>query len=210
MEKLPVKKLDTGNELDQAKGKRLRELVEQILVLHEKRSFASAPHDQIRLQPQIKTNDREIDRLVYELYELTDEEIAIVEGTAVASSDEVCDNDVHERADPTQSESALDQASPMASFAQYSGESGRSPSAGAQGTGDPVHGIREPTPHYGSPGSASGDSPEELGSTRYFPTSQGTLSYFQLAERLGVNLAGLLAFVAHPAWRTLYFSRLDL
>jgi hypothetical protein len=33
------------------------------------------------LQRKIYTTDRQIDRLVYELYELTDEEIAIVEGT---------------------------------------------------------------------------------------------------------------------------------
>jgi fido (protein-threonine AMPylation protein) len=197
MEKVPIKKLDTGNELDQAKGKRLRELVEQMLVLHEKRPFASAPHDQIRLQRQIKTTDREIDRVVYDLYELTDEEIAIVEGTAVASSEEPCDNDVHEHANSIQSGSALDQTAPMASSAQYAREGGRGSSAGAQGTGDPVHGIREPTPHYGSSGSASGDSPEELGSTRYFTTSQGPLSYTQLAERLGVNLAGLLERLLH-------------
>ena len=163
-------------------------------------------HDQTRLQRQIEATDREIDRLVYDLYELTDEEIAIVEGTAVASSEEACDNDVHERANSTQSESALDQTAPVASSAQYARESGRGPSAGAQGTGDPVHGIREPTPHYGSPGSASGDSPEELGSTRYFTTSQGSLSYSQLAERLGVNLAGLLQRLLHIPPGELEFS----
>ena len=32
------------------------------------------------LQRQIEATDREIDRLVYELYGLTDEEIAVVEG----------------------------------------------------------------------------------------------------------------------------------
>lgn len=197
MEKVPIKELQVGNESDQTKGRRLRELVEQMLVLNEKHSLASAPHDQIRLQRQIDATDREIDRLVYDLYELTDEEIAIVEGMAVASSEEACDNDVHERANPTQPGSARDQTAPVASSAQYAREGGSGPSAGAQGTGDPVHGIREPTPHYGSSGSASGDSPEELGSTRYFTTSQGVLSYSQLGERLGVNLAGLLERLLH-------------
>ena len=32
------------------------------------------------LQRQIEATDRQIDRLVYELYDLTEEEIAIVEG----------------------------------------------------------------------------------------------------------------------------------
>ncbi len=40
---------------------------------------AKAPHDQTVLQAQIAATDREIDRLVYELYGLTAEEIRIVE-----------------------------------------------------------------------------------------------------------------------------------
>jgi hypothetical protein len=39
------------------------------------------PQMKTMLQRQIDMTDRQIDRLVYELYELTDEEIAIVEGT---------------------------------------------------------------------------------------------------------------------------------
>ncbi|MFH2075638.1 MAG: hypothetical protein ABIJ57_09880 [Pseudomonadota bacterium] len=37
-------------------------------------------HEQTNLQRQIDAADRQIDRLVYELYELTGEEIKIVEG----------------------------------------------------------------------------------------------------------------------------------
>ncbi len=37
-------------------------------------------HERTALARQIEHTDAEIDRLVYELYELTDEEIAIVEG----------------------------------------------------------------------------------------------------------------------------------
>jgi hypothetical protein len=40
---------------------------------------AKAPHDQTVLQNQLAATDRQIDRLVYELYGLTDEEIRIVE-----------------------------------------------------------------------------------------------------------------------------------
>ena len=192
MEKVPIKEMQVGNKSDLAKGARLGALAEQMLVLNEKLSLTNAPHEKTRFQRQIEVTDREIDRLVYDLYELTEEEIAIVEGKAVASSEEVCENDIHERANPTQSESALDQTASVASPAQHAGESGSGAPAGAQGTGDPVHGIREPTPHYGSPGSSPEESSEDLGSTRYFSTSQGILSYSELAERLAVNLAGLL------------------
>ncbi len=159
MEKVPIKELQVGKELDQSKGIKLRDLVEQMLVLSEKQALANVPHEQTRLQRQIEATDREIDRLVYDLYELTDEEIAIVEGTAVASLEEVCENDGHERANPTQFGIGDDQAASVANPAQHAGESGCGPSAGAQGTSGPVHGIREPAPHSGSPGSASGDSP---------------------------------------------------
>jgi hypothetical protein len=43
-------------------------------------SAAQTPNDQTLLQRQIDATDREIDRLVYDLYGLTDEEIKIVEG----------------------------------------------------------------------------------------------------------------------------------
>jgi hypothetical protein len=45
-------------------------------------SALSTPGDKERLKRQIDATDREIDRLAYDLYGLTDEEIAIVEGEA--------------------------------------------------------------------------------------------------------------------------------
>ena len=41
---------------------------------------AKTDHDKTLLQRQIKTTDNQIDKLVYELYGLSDEEIGIVEG----------------------------------------------------------------------------------------------------------------------------------
>ena len=40
------------------------------------------PRSRERIQRQIAATDQAIDELVYELYDLTDEEIAIVEGQA--------------------------------------------------------------------------------------------------------------------------------
>jgi hypothetical protein len=42
---------------------------------------AKAPQTKTVLQRRIETTDRQIDRLVYELYELTEDEIKIVEGS---------------------------------------------------------------------------------------------------------------------------------
>lgn len=55
-------------------------LVEQMLALHRQRQAARTPHEQSVLAAQIAAADRQIDRLVYELYGLSEEEIRIVEG----------------------------------------------------------------------------------------------------------------------------------
>ena len=55
-------------------------LVEQMLKLHKDLPAAKTAHGKTLLQRQIAATDNQIDRLVYDLYELTPEEIAIVEG----------------------------------------------------------------------------------------------------------------------------------
>jgi len=55
------------------------ELVEQILSLTERVAKAKTDHLKTVIQRQIAATDNEIDKLVYELYDLTDEEIRIVE-----------------------------------------------------------------------------------------------------------------------------------
>jgi len=55
-------------------------LLETMLKLHKDLPKAKTPHEQESLQRQIAATDRQIDRLVYELYGLTEEGIGIVEG----------------------------------------------------------------------------------------------------------------------------------
>ena len=55
-------------------------LVEQMLALHKQHPLVRTPHEQTALERQIEATDRQIDALVYELYGLTEEEIAIVDG----------------------------------------------------------------------------------------------------------------------------------
>jgi hypothetical protein len=54
-------------------------LVEQMLDLHKRLAVEQVPHVKTALQRQIEATDRQIDALVYELYGLTNEEIAVVE-----------------------------------------------------------------------------------------------------------------------------------
>jgi hypothetical protein len=55
-----------------------------MLTSHKSLGGAKTPHDKESLQRQIDATDRQIDQLVYEIYALTDEEIAVVEGDTPA------------------------------------------------------------------------------------------------------------------------------
>ena len=54
-------------------------LVESMLALHKHKSAARTVAEQEQFQRQIAATDRQIDALVYELYGLTEEDIAVVE-----------------------------------------------------------------------------------------------------------------------------------
>lgn len=55
-------------------------LVEKMLTLNKQAVTAKTPQDTTLLQRQITATDNQIDQLVYQLYGLTEEEIALVEG----------------------------------------------------------------------------------------------------------------------------------
>jgi hypothetical protein len=55
-------------------------LVTQMLNLHARLAAEGVPHEAAALQRRIDITDKQIDALVYELYELTPEEIKVVEG----------------------------------------------------------------------------------------------------------------------------------
>ena len=59
--------------------KTLSILVEQMLDLHKKLNEAKIPHAKDMLIRQIETTDKQIDQLVYKLYDLSEKEIKIVE-----------------------------------------------------------------------------------------------------------------------------------
>jgi hypothetical protein len=55
--------------------------VEAMLALHKQLAAATSDPQKVVIQRQIDATDAEIDRLVYDLYGLTDREVAIVERT---------------------------------------------------------------------------------------------------------------------------------
>jgi hypothetical protein len=68
------------DEAGSEKVTRIVALVERMLDLNRKKAEERNPETLRRLESDIAITDRQIDRLVYELYALTPEEIAIVEG----------------------------------------------------------------------------------------------------------------------------------
>lgn len=77
---LPIRVIDPANKSDLAAHDRIVSLVEKMLDLHKQRATARTPHEQTALDRQISATDTQIDRLVYDLYGLTEEEIKLVEG----------------------------------------------------------------------------------------------------------------------------------
>ena len=77
---LPIPTIDGSARDGVANYHRIVVLVEQMLDLHKQLATASLPQEKTALQRQIDALDRQIDALVYQLYDLTDEEVAVVEG----------------------------------------------------------------------------------------------------------------------------------
>jgi hypothetical protein len=80
LQQLPIHNINFPNAADKSNHDRMVQLVEQMLALHKQLPEAKTSHEQTLIQRQIDATDRQIDKLVYELYGLTPEEIAIVEG----------------------------------------------------------------------------------------------------------------------------------
>jgi len=77
---LPIRAIDFGNSADKAMHDKMVKLVDRMLDLHKRLAKAKVPTDKTRIQRQINTTDKQIDKLTYELYNLTEQEIKIVSG----------------------------------------------------------------------------------------------------------------------------------
>jgi hypothetical protein len=76
---LPIRTVDVSDHADSARQKQVVALVDSMLSLHKQRATAKSAAQRGMVQRQIDATGAEIDRLVYDLYGLTAEEIALVE-----------------------------------------------------------------------------------------------------------------------------------
>ena len=77
--KLPIRTINPSDPADVARHDRMVTLVTQMLDLNKKVQDARLEQEKTQLSRQIEATDAAIDKLVYELYGLTEEEIEIVE-----------------------------------------------------------------------------------------------------------------------------------
>ncbi|MEN6519475.1 MAG: DNA methyltransferase [Methanospirillum sp.] len=76
---IPIRSIDPANADDVAKHDRMVGLVERTLDLHRRLPSAATDHEKRLLEMQADQTDWEIDALVYDLYGLSPDEIAVVE-----------------------------------------------------------------------------------------------------------------------------------
>ena len=81
---LPFHVIDFNDGKDAAIHHQLVGLADSMLILHKQLAAAKSAAQTGVIQRQIDAADAEIDRLVYDLYGLTDEEIAVVEGRSTS------------------------------------------------------------------------------------------------------------------------------
>ncbi len=79
LRRLPIARIDFSKKTEVKKHDRMVNLVEAMLALHKQLAATKSESQKSVIQRQIDATDAEIDRLVYDLYGLTAEEIAIVE-----------------------------------------------------------------------------------------------------------------------------------
>ena len=82
VKKLPIRPIDFTEPSNKALHDQMVKLVDRILALCQQVAEARIPQAKPAFQRQIEATDSQIDCLVYDLYELTDEEIKIVEGNS--------------------------------------------------------------------------------------------------------------------------------
>ncbi|MGI9059001.1 MAG: Eco57I restriction-modification methylase domain-containing protein [Ktedonobacteraceae bacterium] len=80
LEGFPIPLVNISNPQDKSRHERLEELVKGMLTLQKQLGLVRSGQDKAIVQRQIDAIDRQIDKLVYELYGLAEEEIKIVEG----------------------------------------------------------------------------------------------------------------------------------
>ena len=79
---LPIRRIDFTNSTDKSSHDKMVGYVEQMISAKKELANTLTDKDTTYWQRRCDTLDRQIDALVYELYDLTEDEIALVEGAA--------------------------------------------------------------------------------------------------------------------------------
>jgi hypothetical protein len=75
----PIRTINFSDRAERNRHDRIAQLVEQMLIAKQQRMVAKTDRDKTFYQRKAADLDHQIDKIVYELYGLTDEEIAIIE-----------------------------------------------------------------------------------------------------------------------------------
>ena len=86
IEHFPIRAINFADPADKSRHDRMVSLVTQMLNLNKKLQDARLEQEKTMLSRQIEATDGAIDKLVYELYGLTEEEIVIVEGKSSSTN----------------------------------------------------------------------------------------------------------------------------
>ena len=78
---LPIRKIFFSNAAEKRTHDKIVSLVERMLDMHKQLPETRTPHEKEALQRRIDATDAQIDKLVYDLYGLTSEEIAMIESS---------------------------------------------------------------------------------------------------------------------------------
>lgn len=81
LDQLPVYNITPSNVAEKALYDKVIESVDRMLALHKQKKDVTLPQAQTILARQIESTDKQIDKLVYELYGLIEEEIQIIEAS---------------------------------------------------------------------------------------------------------------------------------
>jgi hypothetical protein len=81
MEKVPIRVIDHADASDKAHHDEMVNLVEQMLKLQNGVALAKTPQERTTLERQLVATDAQIDKLVYDLYGLSPDEIRVVENS---------------------------------------------------------------------------------------------------------------------------------
>ena len=80
LEKIPLPLIDLNNKEDKEMHDKIVNLVDNIIALNKKLAVEKNPNSITIINRQINAVDKQIDSLVYKLYNLSDEEIRVIEG----------------------------------------------------------------------------------------------------------------------------------